>query len=75
MENKVCFTCNSKKSFDKFCNGIRECKQCYNKRSLKLYYENKDKLSNQRNLYYEKKDVLIAKSKLNQQNRNYEKKI
>ena len=43
---------------------------------MKRYYENKDKLSNQRKLYYEKnRDVLLAKSKLNQQNRNYERKI
>ena len=43
---------------------------------MKHYYENKDKLSNQRKLYYEKnREVLHAKSKLNQQNRSYEKKI
>ena len=43
---------------------------------MKRCYENKDKLSNQRNLYYEKnRDVLLAKFKLNQQNRKYEKKI
>ena len=40
------------------------------------YYENKEKLSNQRKLYYEKnREVLLAKSKLNQQNRKYERKI
>ena len=43
---------------------------------MKRYYENKDKLSNQRKLYYEKnRDVLLAKCKLNQQNRNYERKV
>ena len=43
---------------------------------MKHYYENKYKLSNQRKLYYEKnRDVLLAKSKINQQNRNYERKI
>ena len=43
---------------------------------MKRYYENKDKLSNRRKLYYEKnRDMLLAKSKLNQQNRNYERKI
>ena len=42
---------------------------------MKRYYENKNKLSNQRKLYYEKsRDVLHAKSKLNRQNRNYERK-
>ena len=43
---------------------------------MKRYHENKDELSNQRKLYYEKnRGVLLAKSKLNQQNRNYKRKI
>ena len=43
---------------------------------MKRCYENKDNLSNQRKLYFEKnRDVLLAKSKLNQQQRNYEKKL
>ena len=43
---------------------------------MKRFYENKDKLSNQRKFYYEKnRDVLLAKSKINQQNRKYERKI
>ena len=76
MDSKVCVVCNIEKSVDIFDNKYRECKQCNIKRSMKRYYENKDKLSNQRNLYYEKnRDVLLAKSKLNQQNRNYERKI
>ena len=37
--------------------------------------ENEDKLSNQRKIYYERsRDVLFAMSKLNQQNRNFERK-
>ena len=37
---------------------------------MKRYYENKHILPNQRKLYYEEnRDVLLAKSKLNQQNR------
>ena len=76
MECKVCVVCNTEKSFDNFYNKLRECKQCNIQRSMRLYYENKDKLSNQRKLYYEKnRDVLLAKSKLIQQNRNYERKI
>ena len=76
MHNKICVVCNIEKSIDKFYNKYRECKQCNIRRSKKRYYENKDKLSNQRNLYYEKnRDVLLAKSKLNQQNRNHERKI
>ena len=76
MDSKVCVVCNIEKSIDNFYNKYRECKQCNMKRSMKRYYENKDKLSNQRKLYYGKnRDVLLAKSKLNQQNRNYERKI
>ena len=76
MDNKICVVCNIEKSIDIFYNEYRECKQCNIQRSMKRYYENKAKLSNQRNLYYEKnRDVLIAKSKLNQQNRNYERTI
>ena len=43
---------------------------------MKRYYESKEKLSNERKLYYEKnRDVLLAKSKLNQHNRNFERKL
>ena len=76
MDSKVCVVCNIEKSIDNFYNKYRECKRCNIQRSMKRYYENKDKLSNQRKLYYEKnRDVLLAKSKINQQNRNYERKI
>ena len=76
MHNKICVVCNIEKSIDNFYNKYRECKQCNIRRSKKRYYENKDKLSNQRKIYYEKnRDVLLAKSKLNQQNRNYERKL
>ena len=75
MDSKICVNCNTEKSIDKFYKQYRECKLCNIQRSMKRYYENKDKLSNQRKLYYEKKNVLLAKSKLNQQNRNYERKI
>ena len=76
MDCKVCVVCKIEKSIDNFYNKYRESKQCDIKRSMKRYYENKDKLSNQRKLYYEKnRDKLLAKSKLNQQNRNYERKI
>ena len=71
MDSKVCVVCNIEKSTDNFYNKYRECKQCKIKRSMKRYYENKDKLSNQRKLSYEKnRDVLLAKCKSNQQNRN-----
>ena len=76
MDSKVCVVCIIEKSIDNFYNKYRESKECNIKRSMKRYYENKDKLSNQRKLYYEKnRDVILAKSKLNQQNRNNERKI
>ena len=76
MENKVCVFCLTEKGFDNFYNKFGECKPCNIQRSLKRHYENKDKLSNQQKLFCEKnKDLLLAKSKLNQQIRNYERKI
>ena len=76
MESKVCVVCNIEKSIDNFYNKYRECKQCNIQRSMKRYYKNKVKLSNQRKLYYEKnRDVLLAKSKLNQHNGNFEREI
>ena len=62
MDRKICVVCNTEKSIDNFYNKYRECKQCNIQRSMKRYYENKDKLSNQRKLFYEKKEVLLAKS-------------
>ena len=76
MDSNLCLGCNIEKSIDNFYNKYRECKPCNIKRSMKRYYENKDKLTNQQNLYYERnRDMLLAKSKLNQQNRNYERKF
>ena len=76
MESKDCVVCNIENSIDNYYNKDREGKQCNIQRSMKRYYENKDKLSIQRNFYYEKnRDVVLAKSKLNQQNRNYERII
>ena len=76
MHSKVCIVCNAEKSIDDFYNKYRECKQCKIQRNMKRYYENKDKLSNQRKLYYEKnRCVLLAKSKLKQQNRKFDRKI
>ena len=54
MDSKVCVICNTEKSIDNFYNKYREYKQCNVQRSLKCYYENKDKLSNHGLIYYEK---------------------
>ena len=70
METKVCVVCNTEKSIDNFYNKYRECKPCNTKRSTRRYFENKDKISNQHKIYYERnRDVLLARSKINQQNR------
>ena len=70
MDSKICVVCNIEKSFDKFYTKYRECKPCNIKRSTKLYNENKDRISNQQKLYYEKnRDILLARSKIYQQNR------
>ena len=67
MDNKTCKICNTGKIIDKFSNKCRECTQCNTERSLRRYYENKDKLSNQPKKYFEKnRDVLFAKSKVKQ---------
>ena len=72
MDSKVCVDCNAEKVLIIFTTTI----ECNIQRSMKRYFENKDNLSNQRKLKYGKnRDVLLAKSKLNQQNRNYERKI
>ena len=64
MDSKVCVICNTEKSIDKFYNKNRECKQCNIKRSKKRYYENKDKLSNQRKLYYKKTEMCYLQSQI-----------
>ena len=76
MDCKICVVCNIEKSIDNFYNKYRECKPCIIKRSMRRYYENEDKISNQHKIYYgNKRYVLLAKSKVNQQKRNYERKI
>ena len=50
-------------------NKYRESKQCKIETNLKRYYKDKDKLSIQRKKNFEKnRDVLLAKSKVNQEN-------
>ena len=51
-----------RKNTEDFYNKYTECKICNSKRSLKSYYENKDKISNQKKLYCEKdREKLIPK--------------
>ena len=60
MENKFHSMCKIEKDVNNFCKEHSECKDCKSRRVLKRYYENKDKISNQRKIYYEKnKDRLL----------------
>ena len=54
METKICSMFNIEKHIEDFYNKYTECNSCDSRRNLKRYYENKDKLSNQRKIYYEK---------------------
>ena len=69
MESIVCVVCIFEISFHSFYNKYAECKQCKLEQSFRRYYEDKDKLSNQKKCIMRKIDVLLAKFKLNQQNR------
>ena len=62
MDSKVCVVCNIGKSIDNFYKKYREFKQCNIQRSMKRYYENKDKSSNQRKLYFEKIEMCYLES-------------
>ena len=53
MDSKVCVVCNTEKTIDNFYNKCRQCKSCNIQRSMKRYYENRDKLTKQRKKYYE----------------------
>ena len=64
MDSKVCVICNTEKSIDNFYNKYRKCKQYNIKRSLKRYYENNGKISNEQILYYEKKDKPLQKQNI-----------
>ena len=62
MENKICTVCKIEKQINKFYRNYSECKDCNIKRGVKRYYNNKDKISIQKNIYYEKnRDKLLQK--------------
>ena len=57
--------CKNEKHTNNFYRKFTECKDCNRTRGLKLYYENKDKLSNQQKIYYEKNRDKILLQKQN----------
>ena len=54
MEKKVCVNCNTEKGTDNLYNKYRECKPCNIQRSMKRYYDNKDKISMQQKIHLKK---------------------
>ena len=50
MGRKICTHCNIEKNFEDFYNKYTECTIFNSNRSLKRYYENKDKSSNRRQI-------------------------
>ena len=49
MERKICTHCNIEKNKEDSHNNYTECEFCNGNRSVKRHYENKDKISNQKN--------------------------
>ena len=54
MDSKICTRRKIEKKIEDFYNKYTECKVCNGKRSLKRYYEKKDKISNHQKNYFEK---------------------
>ena len=61
MESKICTKSNIEKTIKSFYNKYRDCIICSSKRSLKRYYQNKDKISKQRKIHFEKKRCITCK--------------
>ena len=62
MERDICTHSNLATNFEDIYNKYTEYKKCDSNRSLKRYYENNEKLSNQRKTYCEKeRDKLLQK--------------
>ena len=50
----MCTTCNIEKHISNFSKKYSECRDCNRARGLKLYYENKEKISNQQKIDFGK---------------------
>ena len=61
MESEICSMCKVEKNIKSVHKKYSQCEDCNNKRGLKRYYENKDKISIQRTIYFEKKDKLLQR--------------
>ena len=65
MDTKICSMCNIEIHINNFYKKYSECRDCNRARTLKRYYENKNKISNQQKIYYEKKRKKILLQKQN----------
>ena len=62
MESENCTQCNFEKHINSFHKKYSECQDCNIKRGVKLYYDNKEKISIQQKKYYDKnRDKLLQK--------------
>ena len=50
MEGKICSMCKIEKHFEDSYNKNTDCRNCNSIRNLKRYYDNEDKISNQRKI-------------------------
>ena len=61
MEKKTCTVCKIEKQINNVYKKYSECKACNIKRGVKRYYNNKDKISNQKKCYEKNRDKLLEK--------------
>ena len=54
MEIKTFSLCNTENHIKSNYKKYADCKLCNKKKGLKRYYDEKDKISNQRKIYFEK---------------------
>ena len=62
MENKTCTLCIIEKQINNFHKRYSECKDCNIKRSVKRYYDNKDKISIQQKIFLKKIEISYWKN-------------
>ena len=75
MESKICSKCNTEKSIISFYNKYSECKDCNSKRGLKCYYDNEDKIVQQRKgKYVHFEDVVKTCNELDNRTKFLEEK-
>ena len=63
MKSKNCTQCFIEKHINSSYKRYSECKKCINKRGIKRYYDNKDKISIQQKRYCEKKEINYYRNK------------